>query len=246
MWHSTAPSIEETFDPCAARQIFTTPTADVDNDGVYDVVNYLKSFKPGGGTDYDLALSSRFLTLGTMTDDLTGNANIFFLSDGEPNDTNYGPIVASLRQQYGANLRAFGVGSGATSAPLQIIDPNAAIFTTTDELLGAFGSLTGDQQPEEGLAGKRVYLDLNTNGVYDSATEPSTLTGATVITNSRIYQRRPWRRLCQRPISRKPLQRRRIFIRNSICLSCTARTASISVRWKQDPRLRQRSRRQAA
>lgn len=38
-------------------------------------------------------------------------------------------------------MRAFGAGNGASLSDLQIIDPNATIFTTTDELLLRFNAL---------------------------------------------------------------------------------------------------------
>jgi uncharacterized repeat protein (TIGR01451 family) len=168
------------MDPVAPGvQLSTTPNADVDADGVRDVEQALKSLTSGGGTNYEAALvtaKNTYDTVGTTS----GNGNVIFLSDGEPNSMNYEDDVNNLHAT-GVNVRAFGVGSGAKLPPLQIIDNQAAIFTTTNELIGVFGGGGGGggttTYTEDAIAGVTIYLDLNNNGVLD-ANEPSTQTAA--------------------------------------------------------------------
>ena len=147
---------------------------------------------PAGGTNYEPGLrlaQNTFQTVSTPN----GEANIIFLSDGVPGaglegskqfqfyQTNYLGEVKQLKA-IDANISAFGVGEGATLPPLQRIDENAVIFTTTDELLNVFSGLdsgssssttTGGLEP--GLSGITVYLDLNNNGTLDG-NEPSQVT----------------------------------------------------------------------
>ena len=44
-----------------------------------------------------------------------------------------------IRDPLGQNLRAFGAGTSASLLKLQVIDSNAQIFETVDELLDVFG-----------------------------------------------------------------------------------------------------------
>lgn len=76
-------------------------------------------------------------------------------------------------------MRAFGVGGAARLDQLQKIDPFAAIYNTGDDLLAAVRlNNSARYAGEPGMAGVRVYLDLNNDRVWQSATEPSTLTTA--------------------------------------------------------------------
>ncbi|MBN2375102.1 MAG: choice-of-anchor L domain-containing protein [Sedimentisphaerales bacterium] len=167
------------MDPATAgTQLSTTPTADNDGNGVPDVEQILKTLTSGGSTNYEAALQTATNTI-TSVGTTTGNGNVIFLSDGEPNSSNYSDEVATL-QATGVNIRAFGVGTGAKLPPLQIIDPNAAIFTSTNELLNVFsgaGGGGGTTYTENGMPGVTIYLDLNNNGALDS-NEPATITAA--------------------------------------------------------------------
>jgi len=155
----------------------TNPAADSDGDGISNVRESLSSLQIGGGTDYETGLQEAqniFESLNTAA----GNGNLVFLSDGEPNSQTYEDEVASLKA-LGVNLLAFGAGEGAALQPLQLIDPAASIFTSTDDFLSVFrglGASTGTPQfREPGLGGVTVYLDLNNNGALDSG-EPNTVT----------------------------------------------------------------------
>ena len=160
-----------------------TPLQDDNNDGVSDIKELLQNLSSGGSTNYEGALET---TSAVFTDSMTApeNGNVIFLSDGFPNGNVFTDDVTVLRGQAN-NIRAFGVGSGADLTELQRIDPSAQIFTSTNELLVAFGGLgsggggtgggTGGSATEAGRAGVTVYLDLNNNGILDAG-ETSTLT----------------------------------------------------------------------
>jgi Mg-chelatase subunit ChlD len=174
-----------------------SPNTDADKDGVKDVeqaltwVNYgtiRDSWLSGRGdvgigTNYEAALAKALVTINTVGTP-AGQANLVFLSDGAPNSAVYSDEVAALKAR-GVNLRAFGAGGGASLTALQDIDPQAAIFRTTDELITAFGTPQGGSGgsagsgrfTEPGMAGVTIYLDLNDNGIKD-ANEPSTVTAA--------------------------------------------------------------------
>ncbi len=162
----------------AGVQIYTNPSADNDGDGILDVEEALRSLTSGGGTDYESALQKAKDSLTAMST-VSGNGNVIFLSDGEPNYQNYADDVTALKAA-AANVRAFGVGTGATLATLQTIDTGAQIFTSTNELLNVFsgaGTGGGTSYTEPAMAGVTIYLDLNSNGSLDSG-EPSTITAS--------------------------------------------------------------------
>ncbi|HXJ58843.1 MAG TPA: PA14 domain-containing protein [Verrucomicrobiae bacterium] len=148
------------------------PSADTNHNRTNDVEEVLRTVHTNtvAGTDYHLALlavSNVFLSLGSST-----NGNVVFVSDGESDREGllYTNDVAALLRS-GTYLRAFGTGSNAIQflPNLQLIDPNAQIFTRPEQLVEFFGGPTGSlSQPERGLAGVTLYLDLNNNGQYDS------------------------------------------------------------------------------
>ncbi|NUQ61970.1 MAG: VWA domain-containing protein [Pirellulales bacterium] len=135
-FHSDAFQLD--MDPVAPGiQLATTPNADADNNGVLDVMQALQALDSGNMTNFEAALALASATI-TAVGTIPGNGNVVFLSDGFP--TAGGPHadeVAAL-QGMGINLRAFGVGLGSSLPQLQIIDPTAVQFTTTDELLDVF------------------------------------------------------------------------------------------------------------
>ncbi|NER31935.1 MAG: hypothetical protein F6J89_31105, partial [Symploca sp. SIO1C4] len=137
----------------------------------------LKALRATGGTEYEPSLQkaqSNFQQLNTAQ----GDGNLIFLSDGQPTDTGaYGDEAQSLRDA-GINVSAFGAGTGAKLPPLQVIDPGATIFTSTDDLLNVFSGLdTPCNGTEPGYPGVTIYLDSNNNGSLDAG-EPSTVTDA--------------------------------------------------------------------
>lgn len=166
-------------------QLTTTPNADNNNNGILDVQEVLLSITSGAlgvgndtGTNFEVALqevNNIFTTIGTSF----GDANLVFLSDGEVNRGRSITDEVESLNNIGANISAFGVGEDASLEDLQEIDPDAAIFTSTEELLAVFANLEGSDGQESflepGLAGVSIYLDLNNNGVLDAG-EPVQVT----------------------------------------------------------------------
>lgn len=157
-------------------QFSARPTSDADGDGVLDIVEALASLQVSGSTNFAAPLNATVEVLRSVGT-TPGNANVFFLSDGQ----GYGDFSAYVNllkgPEFKANVRAFGVGPGADLGLLKAIDPQAARFNNTDEILNVFGGLGADEPREEGLAGKRVYADLNRDEHRNSG-EPSGLTDA--------------------------------------------------------------------
>ncbi|TVS14618.1 MAG: choice-of-anchor C family protein, partial [Planctomycetaceae bacterium] len=161
-------------------QLTTTPAADLDEDGVPDVEQILRSLLQEDRTNYGEALQTVIDTIAAV-DPPAGSANVLFLSDGEPNELNYAGQVADLRDMQ-VNLSAFGAGSDATLYTLRMIDPEADLFTSPVDLVTQFfenvtfsggqwnpppdGRVTGEWL-EPGLPGVIVYLDENNNGQLD-------------------------------------------------------------------------------
>lgn len=170
----------------SGMQLVTNPNADEDGNGILDVEQILRSitaesFGVEAGTRFEAGLQAAqdaLATIGTTP----GNGNVVFMSDGEDDSFDYLDEVTGLRAADVA-LRAFGVGTSASLASLQQIDPQAQVFTNTDELLGVFsGSIasgntgsTGSAIADTAFVGVTVYLDLNQNGVLDP-NEPNAVT----------------------------------------------------------------------
>jgi Domain of unknown function (DUF4114)/von Willebrand factor type A domain len=115
-----------------------TPKTDANKNGIYDIVESLKTLRPGGSTAYDTGLQKAidiFKTLKTPV----GRGNLIFLSDGAPNDDNYADEVAVLNGN-GVNISAFGVGGSIPLDPLLVIDPQAQAFTDINQLIQVFSA----------------------------------------------------------------------------------------------------------
>ncbi|GAB5443517.1 MAG: hypothetical protein Fues2KO_38660 [Fuerstiella sp.] len=153
------------------HQRFAAPLADVNSNNERDVEDVLKSIKLdhglGNSTNYEAPLQRAASIISGREE----SSSVIFLSDGTRNSGGaYSDEVSGMRFA-GANLRAFGVGDNAQLADLQVIDPQAAIFTSTQDLLGVFrggrgGNDTGDpivNWREPGLPGWEIYVDLNNN-----------------------------------------------------------------------------------
>ena len=133
---STASTLD--LDPVAPGvQISTTPLADCDANGVLDVDQALQNLVPVLQTNFEAALQETIndvMQLGTQP----GQGNVVFLSDGVSQTTTFLDEVQILRFGLGQNIRAFGVGAGASLPQLLAIDPTASIFTNTQQLLDTF------------------------------------------------------------------------------------------------------------
>jgi len=173
------------MDPLAAGvQLATTPLADINGDGVRDVEEILRQIcyghqDVGTMTNFKAGLQATISTLNAASP-AAGRPNVVFLSDGYQNHGgSFSDEVNLLRNSMKANLRAFGVGTGAELSQLRSIDPNAAVFTTSDELLNVFSGLSREEvrYTEVGMEGWTIHLDLNNDGRLDPG-EPTATTNA--------------------------------------------------------------------
>ncbi|MCA8996505.1 MAG: VWA domain-containing protein [Planctomycetaceae bacterium] len=123
-------------------QTAVSPGLDLNMNGIFDFEEAVSGITSGfmgvgGSTNFESALveaTNLFPTIATPE----GDPNVVFLSDGGNNTG--GPFdddVAAL-MGLGANLLAFGVGQGASLPDLQIINPNAMIFDSTDDFVQTF------------------------------------------------------------------------------------------------------------
>jgi len=158
-----------------------TPNRDDDGNGVSDIKDALRGLQDGGSTNYEAALQESISVFADNPADFA-NRNVIFLSDGMPNGGPFADEAMTLRG-LAINVRAFGVGNSSELSDLQVIDPNAEIFTSTNELLDVFGGISGGGGGgtggggtifEPGFAGVTVFLDRNNNGQRD-ANEESTI-----------------------------------------------------------------------
>jgi Domain of unknown function (DUF4114)/SdrD B-like domain/von Willebrand factor type A domain/Bacterial Ig-like domain/Putative Ig domain len=167
----------------AGVQLISMLGSDNNSNGTPDIEEILRSIRSGAfgvgndtGTNPESALQKVEQTFNTIaTKD--GNGNIIFLTDGEQNrGSSVADEVARLKAK-GFNLSAFGVGDDASLSEIQKIDPDGIKFSSIDSIVNAFGGLGAGSESslEAGLAGVRVYLDSNNNGVLDSG-EPIRVT----------------------------------------------------------------------
>jgi len=153
-------------------QLATMPNTDANLNGIADVVDVLRLIRAGhlgvdgSGTSFEAPLQSvidTFFILGT----LPGDGTMVFLSDGFPNVAEvFTDEVAALRAN-AVTLRAYGAGADANLEELQKIDPNARIFTSSDQLLETISSLP-ETLIEPAIPDVEIYIDSNDNGNWDS------------------------------------------------------------------------------
>ena len=153
------------LDPAAPGvQLFTTPLADTDNNGIPDLRQALNTLNAGGGTFFTPPLE----TAAGIFSSLSNDPNLIFLSDG------FGSVdleaVEGLNEQ-GVNITAFGIGAGASLEQLQKIDPDAIRVTDPQEVVDIFNGWDERYTVEPLMENVTVYLDLNENGQLD-ADEP--------------------------------------------------------------------------
>jgi Domain of unknown function (DUF4114)/Calx-beta domain/von Willebrand factor type A domain len=151
-----------------------TPKTDANKNGVYDIVDSLKTLQPGSSTAYDTGLQQAidiFKTLKTPA----GRGNLIFLSDGAPNADNYTDKVTALNAS-GVNVSAFGVGDSIPLAPLLVIDPQAQTFTDVSQLIQIFSATEGFESSTgataetriTGLIGTKFDDVINGNGLNNT------------------------------------------------------------------------------
>lgn len=103
-------------------------TADANADGVADVLEYVRSLRSVGGTDFEEALQ---ITVNHFTGSSAGQNVLYFLSDGE--DGSNGSLSDEVQEllDLGVQVQSFGVGSGASETDLDIVDDGISNGTTT-------------------------------------------------------------------------------------------------------------------
>lgn len=158
------------LDPVTSgTQLFITPLADQDGNGISDLRQVLNTLRADGGTNFTPALTTAAGLLGG----LTGDPNLIFLSDGIGS---VDPDVVAALESDGVNMTAFGIGAGASLEQLSLIDPDAIRVTDPRELIDIFSGWDSRYTPEPLMENVSVYLDLNNNGQHD-LNEPQQTTG---------------------------------------------------------------------
>ena len=179
-------------------QMYCAPNANANGGTVLDVEEVLRAVKigqkgtPGGSvgesTNFEAGLQEAKRVMDALTP-AAGTGNVVFLSDGYPSPDDrpekYQDDAVALRgrrlnadepPQYAVNVRAFGVGAGASDFHLAKIDVRgrADIFLTRDALSDAFTGVGGDYL-ERGLPDWTIFIDLDGDTLLD-ANEPFDVT----------------------------------------------------------------------
>jgi len=107
------------FDSHAMTNIETTAGADTNKNGVFDIVETLHGLKSGDSTNYEAGLQAAEAFFGSSP---VGQNVLFFLSDGFPDsEAAYADEVSRLLAAK-TDIRAYGVGSGASQPALDLVD----------------------------------------------------------------------------------------------------------------------------
>jgi RHS repeat-associated protein len=147
-------------------QYSTTPAADLDHNGVSDIIDALKRIRDDNGSHTNPGLGlQKAMDLLNEWGSARENANVFVMSDGFYDPENVGP-AAALRARV-ANFRGYGIGPISSIDNLKAIDPQASRLLQAEDVLGALGGLGGGGPIEEGLGGWTVFNDTNNNAVLD-------------------------------------------------------------------------------
>ncbi|MBD2365063.1 tandem-95 repeat protein [Anabaena minutissima FACHB-250] len=150
-------------------QLYTTPIADNNNNGIPDIREVLNIVSPFGFTDFNPGLLGAKGVLDSLTD---SQPNLIFMSDG--NGYVDETLVANIRAD-NVNITAFGIGTGSNMRQIRKVDPNAIQINNVGDLLDIFSGWDTRYANEPFLENITVYLDLNNNSVLDED-EPWQLT----------------------------------------------------------------------
>lgn len=127
----------------SGEQLALAPMADNNGNGISDIEERLQSIQAradnvGGYSNFEAALQ----VVETLLEELgteTGKVEVFFVADGYHNQGGkYSDEVERLKAAK-VKVKAFGVSKKASIKDLQLIDPQAQIFKTTDEINDRFG-----------------------------------------------------------------------------------------------------------
>ncbi|WP_293313893.1 putative Ig domain-containing protein [Microcoleus sp. PH2017_08_TRC_O_A] len=173
--HQNSALIQDMDPATPGVQFYTTPLADKNNNGIFDIREILASSTyttPNGHNDFTHAVEA----IDQLVPLMPGDKNVIFMSDG------YGALDATVAanvradlQSQGIGLTAFGIGQYSTLDTLKKIDPDAVILSDIDQLSGVFGGFDPRYTLEPLKENVPVYLDLNNNGTLDP-NEPKQLT----------------------------------------------------------------------
>lgn len=124
-----------TFASGVEKSVTMRANADTNNNGVYDLIEELRSLRDGGGTSFEPPLQE---AISFFNGRPAGGSNyVFFLSDGSASTSSIGDETATLTNPGGINatIKAFPIGSYANDDALDILDDgidNASAPTVTD------------------------------------------------------------------------------------------------------------------
>ena len=124
------------MDPTDGMAAFTTAAADMDDNGISDVVDALNGHPFGGLTNYQAALEATADLLGQWQFD-PADGFVIFISDGVPTVGEAGDDLAdevAAVKALANTLRGFGLNT-ADLTQLQAIDPEAEILTDPEQLV---------------------------------------------------------------------------------------------------------------
>ena len=112
-----------TFESYIQKNVTMQANADVNNNGILDLEEELRSLNDLGGTNFEPPLQEAITFFNSRP---AGQNNyVFFLSDGVPSSTtNYADEVTTLIDPAGINatIQAFPIGAGASEQSLDLLD----------------------------------------------------------------------------------------------------------------------------
>lgn len=146
-------------------------TEDLDNNGVADVLEYVRNLDDTGGTDFESALQASVSHFNGSND---GQKVLYFLSDGGNNEGGTLTDEVQQLQNMGVQIQSFGVGSGSSEADLDIVDDGIRNGSTTIVL---DPSALSDELLDPGIeAADLKSLKVFLNGTRVATVNPDNLT----------------------------------------------------------------------
>lgn len=123
-------------------QLSLAPIADSNQNGIPDIEEQLQTIQArgygvGGYSNFEAALQAVEDLLQQQGTE-TGKGEVVFLSDGYHNQGGKYSDEVSRLQAAKVKVTAFGMSSAASVKDLRLIDPQAQIFRTTDEIMARF------------------------------------------------------------------------------------------------------------
>ena len=170
--HQNSAQIQDMDPVTPGVQLYTTPNADKNSNGIPDIREILASYSPDGSNNFTKAVEA----IDQLIDWMPGDRNIIFMSDG------YGALDAAVAAEVradleakGIGLTAFGIGQYSTLDTIKKLDPEAVILSDIDQLSSVFGGFDPRYTLEPLMENVPVYVDVNNNGILDPS-EPKQLT----------------------------------------------------------------------